>query len=97
MGSVDSAMTPGAEVGDRQGGVGRAEVGRQHNPGVWIEGEAGWRPPAGRPGLTRGRDEPGRDEFVDAGSDRRTGEPGELREFGSGSAAAVPQELKKIS
>jgi hypothetical protein len=83
-----------SEVGDRDGGVGGAEIGRENDSGMRIEREPGRWPAARRPGLTGRGDQTGRNQFVDPGGNGGAGQAGELCEFGPGVPAAVPQELE---
>ena len=86
-----------AEIGDRNGRVGRPEIGSQHHPRMWVERKPSRRASTGRASFAGRADESQGDQFIHPGGDGRTSEPGQFREFGTCSAATVAQKLKKIS
>ena len=82
------------EVGDRHARVGGADVARQHDPGVAVEGERGRRPATGGRPVRAGDEQAAGEQGVDPLCDRRPGQAGQRGEVAPGGRMAVADEVE---
>ena len=83
-----------AQVGDRDAGVGGADVGADHDAGLAVEGERGRRSAAGRRAVGPGHQPLVGEQHVDALGDGRAGQPGGGGEVAAGDGVAVPHQVE---